>query len=215
MLHSKREREARSLTRRRATLPPAQRAHCLQSRPTRRPPHGPHQHQTPPPRGRPSTPQTRTTRTTTPHPETPARPTRRRRTRTRPHRQTRSRMTRGTTPSSPSVTRRGSAFLSPSALERRRARERVREQTRPSKVKRGYGVEHQRLRRVWKPRVATGTVRCWRCGFLIAKDAKWHLGHDDVDRSRYRGPEHVRCNAGAPRRRLKLARLVKRASRSW
>jgi len=62
---------------------------------------------------------------------------------------------------------------------------------------RGYGPEHDRLRAELAPVVATGTVRCWRCGRLIAAGAPWHLGHDDVDRSVYRGPEHPRCNTSA------------------
>jgi len=32
--------------------------------------------------------------------------------------------------------------------------------------------------------------RCWRCGELIRPGQPWHLGHDDYDRTKYRGPEH-------------------------
>ncbi len=41
---------------------------------------------------------------------------------------------------------------------------------------------------------------CWRCGLLIARGAPWHLGHDDLDPSYYRGPEHEACNVGASNR---------------
>lgn len=58
----------------------------------------------------------------------------------------------------------------------------------------GYGARHRRIRWQWAPLVATGTVVCWRCDDLIPAGAAWHLGHDDDDRTRYRGPEHAACN---------------------
>lgn len=64
----------------------------------------------------------------------------------------------------------------------------------PTTTQRGYGWKHQQLRKKWKPKVATGTVRCWRCGRFIAPNEPWDLGHDDLDRSIYRGPEHRACN---------------------
>lgn len=73
-----------------------------------------------------------------------------------------------------------------------------REKVRGTRQARGYGAEHVRLRRVWEPKVATGTVRCARCGELIAPGELFDLGHDDFDRSRYSGPEHAgRCNRAA------------------
>jgi hypothetical protein len=42
--------------------------------------------------------------------------------------------------------------------------------------------------------VAAGLVDCWRCGERILPGAKWDLGHDDLDRSITRGPEHRLCN---------------------
>ncbi len=73
---------------------------------------------------------------------------------------------------------------------------------RASTSDRGYGTEHQRVRAEWAPAVATGIVVCWRCRRVIPAGAKWDLGHDDADRSRYRGPEHLKCNrATAGRRR--------------
>lgn len=79
-------------------------------------------------------------------------------------------------------------------------------------AERGYGSKHQRLRARWAKRVARGGVACARCGLPIDPDGPWDLGHDDVDRSIYSGPEHVGCNrdtagrTGAP---------IVRASRRW
>lgn len=61
---------------------------------------------------------------------------------------------------------------------------------------RGYDTSHDHLRRRWATRIATGQVRCWRCGDLIDPREPWDLGHKD-DRS-YGGPEHAnRCNRSA------------------
>ena len=46
-------------------------------------------------------------------------------------------------------------------------------------------------------RVEAGQAICWRCGKPIAPGTKWHLGHSDVDRHYYAGPEHVRCSTAA------------------
>lgn len=63
-------------------------------------------------------------------------------------------------------------------------------------TERGYGRTHKALREAYALRVARGEVMCWRCGDVIAPGTAWHLGHDD-DRTRYRGPEHERCNTAA------------------
>lgn len=68
------------------------------------------------------------------------------------------------------------------------------ERARGTRQQRGYGSAHDKLRAEWAPKVATGTVPCWRCGQLISSHTPWDLGHDDKDRTRYRGPEHPRCN---------------------
>lgn len=56
---------------------------------------------------------------------------------------------------------------------------------------RGYGYTHQRLRADYQARMDAGEqFMCWRCGLPILKGFPWHLGHDDLDRTLYRGPEH-------------------------
>jgi hypothetical protein len=78
---------------------------------------------------------------------------------------------------------------------------------RGSTSERGYGAAHQRLRAQWAPRVEAGEVDCWRCEKPIEPGSPWHLGHDDVDRSITRGPEHDACNLGsAARRRARVPR---------
>ncbi|HPJ20119.1 MAG TPA: hypothetical protein PK635_13480 [Actinomycetota bacterium] len=78
----------------------------------------------------------------------------------------------------------------------------------PSKgntTQRGYGHSHQALRKRLEPDVAAGRATCWRCGLAIEPGDKWDLGHDDDDRTRYRGPEHVRCNRATSGRGAALA----------
>jgi hypothetical protein len=74
------------------------------------------------------------------------------------------------------------------------ARRRTADAGRPSSSARGYGADHQRLRKRWAPRVAAGGVTCARCSLPIHPGEPWDLGHDDADRRRYNGPEHARCN---------------------
>jgi hypothetical protein len=78
---------------------------------------------------------------------------------------------------------------------------RTREHARGTRAERGYGREHEQLRARWAPLVASGLVICHRpgCPYLIPAGDPWDLGHDDVDRTRYHGPEHRSCNrAGRP-----------------
>lgn len=79
-------------------------------------------------------------------------------------------------------------------------------------TERGYGAEHQRLRRQWKPRVERGEVNCARCGRWIAPGTPWDLGHSDLDRSIYTGPEHQRCNRATTTHR---AQRKRRGLPSW
>lgn len=70
-----------------------------------------------------------------------------------------------------------------------------------STTKRGYGRKHQKLRAQLAPKVEAGRYDCWRCGTPILPGQPWDLGHDDHDRSQYRGPEHRgrECPAGGNR----------------
>lgn len=77
---------------------------------------------------------------------------------------------------------------------------RHRDQQRPSTADRGYGSAHQALRLQWKPRVEAGEVDCARCHQRIHPGTPWDLGHDDHDRTQYRGPEHVDCNRATANR---------------
>ncbi|TKG58907.1 hypothetical protein FCN18_37370 [Prauserella endophytica] len=61
-------------------------------------------------------------------------------------------------------------------------------------TQRGYGHTHQAERQRWKPKVEQGNATCWRCNQPIDPNEPWDLGHDDRDRSIYRGPEHRSCN---------------------
>lgn len=75
---------------------------------------------------------------------------------------------------------------------------RAHETARGSRHQRGYGASHTRERAQWEPKVKLGIVTCWRCHELIGLNEPWDLGHDDVDRTQYMGPEHAnRCNRAA------------------
>lgn len=75
-------------------------------------------------------------------------------------------------------------------------------------TERGYGAEHRAERAAWAPIVAAGGVECRRAPFglcvaaspVLAPDEPWHLGHPDAACTAPKAPEHVVCNAGAPRR---------------
>ncbi|WP_353107873.1 hypothetical protein [Gordonia sp. (in: high G+C Gram-positive bacteria)] len=79
----------------------------------------------------------------------------------------------------------------------------------PTTAERGYGSAHKRLRQTWAPTVEAGGVACARCSRPISPYEPWDLGHDDHDRSVYTGPEHRRCNRGAPSRRRAGQRAIK------
>lgn len=81
-------------------------------------------------------------------------------------------------------------------------------------ISNGYGKEHKRLRAEYAQRMADGeTFRCWRCTRWVDPDRPWDLGHDDWDRSVYRGPEHVACNRATKRRRNRRGAIV--TPRRW
>lgn len=76
--------------------------------------------------------------------------------------------------------------------------ERAKDRARGTRQERGYGADHVRLRADYQRRMDAGEVFvCWRCAERgrphdVDPD-DWHLGHDDHDRSIYRGPE---CTTG-------------------
>lgn len=71
---------------------------------------------------------------------------------------------------------------------------REKDKARGTRQERGYGQQHDRLRVEWEPLVATGHVKCARCAEPISPGVAWDLGHEDIDRTRYAGPEHASCN---------------------
>lgn len=87
--------------------------------------------------------------------------------------------------------------------------------TRPTTSQRGYDYRHQRLRAALKPHVDAGNATCWRCTQPIQPGDPWDLGHDDHDRSRYRGPEHTKCNRNTAALRDQRQRTSTPHSRDW
>lgn len=73
-------------------------------------------------------------------------------------------------------------------------------QTRPNTTSRGYGSHHQALRARLLAEFVPGQP-CARCGRPITSKDDAQLGHDDQDRSRYRGLEHMLCNEATSGRR--------------
>ena len=69
-------------------------------------------------------------------------------------------------------------------------------------MSRRYGHAHQQIRARLAPIVATGTARCARCSEFIRAGEPWDLGHDDLDVTRYAGPEHRGCNRATAAHRI-------------
>jgi len=61
--------------------------------------------------------------------------------------------------------------------------------------------EHRAQVQAVKATVASGRAFCWRCGRYLPPGSKAHAGHDDHDRTVYRGAECVRCNLSAAARK--------------
>jgi hypothetical protein len=75
---------------------------------------------------------------------------------------------------------------------------RQRDKARGTRQQRGYDAAHTREAQAWRDRIRRGErVTCWRCAEPITDAADCHLGHDDVDRTITRGPEHATCNLRA------------------
>jgi hypothetical protein len=72
--------------------------------------------------------------------------------------------------------------------------------TRSNTTTRGYGSRHQALRRKLLDQFQPGQP-CARCGKPIWTKTDAQLGHDDHDRSRYNGLEHIACNEATTKRK--------------
>jgi hypothetical protein len=96
------------------------------------------------------------------------------------------------------VCRHGEIVPAGGSCSRCQAEKRGRSRRRGSTSTRGYGSAHQSLRKRLAPLVASGQVRCARCGKVILPGTPWDLGHTG-DRTGYHGAEHAGCNRGASR----------------
>jgi len=80
---------------------------------------------------------------------------------------------------------------------------------------RGYDHKHRKLRDQIKASVDAGQTTCWRCGIQIHKGEPWDLGHDDDDRTKYRGPEHQACNRSTRSRQTIMTGPPVDTTRDW
>lgn len=84
-------------------------------------------------------------------------------------------------------------------------------------AKDGYGYDHRKIRAGLEDQMRRdGYLTCWRCGEPIHPGDEWHLGHDDHDRTIWRGPEHARkCNLRAAGLKSQGKLNPLHASRNW
>jgi hypothetical protein len=73
-----------------------------------------------------------------------------------------------------------------------------------------YSYAHRQLRKRWAKVVEAGEAHCWRCGRWLHPQGPWDLGHDDRDKSVYRGPECLPCNRGTAAARGNRSRHAKK-----
>jgi hypothetical protein len=102
------------------------------------------------------------------------------------------------------VCRHGEVVPRGASCPRCQAEKLERSRLRGTTTARGYGSAHRTLRKRLAPLVASGRMRCARCGKVILPGTPFDLGHADGDRARYHGLEHAACNrgaAGTPRNR--------------
>ena len=72
------------------------------------------------------------------------------------------------------------------------------EQARRAKYRGSQSREHRAARKHWTAVLAQGAVlACWRCGGAIHQGTRWVVGHDDIQVTLIRGPEHHACNSRA------------------
>lgn len=64
-----------------------------------------------------------------------------------------------------------------------------------------YCTHHQALRAQLQGVVDAGVATCWRCHDPVLPAQPWDLGHDDDDRTIYRGIECIPCNRSTATRR--------------
>jgi hypothetical protein len=69
-----------------------------------------------------------------------------------------------------------------------------------------YCSHHQALRASLQPIVSTGKAKCWRCGEKLPPSSAWDLGHDDDDKTIYRGIECLKCNRSTSTRKAERER---------
>lgn len=71
---------------------------------------------------------------------------------------------------------------------------RSKDEARGTRQQRGYDSVHGRLRAAWQRKLDRGhVVTCWRCKDPIDR-TNWTLGHCDIDRDVYHGPECPPCD---------------------
>lgn len=70
-------------------------------------------------------------------------------------------------------------------------------------------ARHKAERRRVLAEVSSGEAFCWRCGQHIPPGAPVHVGHDDWDRSVYRGAECPSCNLSAAARKARMVQQRK------
>jgi hypothetical protein len=90
---------------------------------------------------------------------------------------------------------------------------RAKDKARGTRQRRGYDAAHDALRAHWQRRMNAGEpVTCWRCAELgkphLVDPTDWHLGHDDHDRGKYRGPECPAGNQATSGRTIPVSRVT-------
>lgn len=88
------------------------------------------------------------------------------------------------------------------------AHTRAKDQARGTRQQRGYDTGYDREHRAYQRRMDAGEVFvCWRCAELgkphpvDPRPGRWHLGHDDHERTVLRGPECPSGNLATASRR--------------